>query len=148
MSNAVIVIGNVDGIKQIPFNKYWNKKVEDKEGDLIIQLIIKTKYLDLPYAHVKRTKNEKIDYPLISIAALKDRGKIKMGFSGLCDIPFRSYEIEEVVNNSFNFKDIDISTVLDRIPYEILDDNNGSSEYRKFMLEKMLEEIVGKLGSD
>ncbi len=56
VSNSDIIIGNVDGIRRESFVEYWDKEIEDKEGDLIIQVIVKTKYLHQPYVHVKRTK--------------------------------------------------------------------------------------------
>lgn len=142
VSNSDIIIGNVDGIRRESFVEYWDKEIEDKEGDLIIQVIVKTKYLHQPYVHVKRTKNEKIDYPVISIVALKDKGKINIGFSGLCGRTFRSYEMEEALNDNSILDNTGIYSTIERIPYKILDDIYGSAEYRKFLLSRMLLEIV------
>lgn len=61
VANADILIGNKNGLERLDFNDYWRRRVEDRREDLIIQLIINKKYLDLPHAHVKRTKNEKIE---------------------------------------------------------------------------------------
>lgn len=144
VANAEILVGNGDGVNRVDFNKYWNSPIEDKEGDLIIQLIIKKRYLDLPYIHVKRTKNEKIDYPLISAVALKDGKKINIAFSGLCEKSFRLKEIEKALNSKSREKGKRINEIIQLIPGELLDDNNGTPDYRKFMLANIIEEIIDK----
>ena len=142
VANSDILIGKIAQIKRIPFNEYWSKSPEEKKGDLIIQLIIDKRYLALPHAHVKRTKNEKIGYPLVSIAALKDGENINIAFSGICDVPFRSKDIEKALNDSTVSKDERIHNMLENIPFEILDDLGGAMEYRKFMLSKVVEDMV------
>src|SRR5699024_8286624 len=139
VANSDILIGNTDGIDRIPFNEYWVRNTEDKEEDLIIQLIVDKKYLSLPYAHVKRTKNEKIDYPLISAVALKDGGSINIAFSGICDTSFRTKEIEKILNDSSILVNTKIDRIINQIPYDILDDHIGTPEYRKFMIGKVIE---------
>ena len=146
VSNAHILVGNTNGVSRLDFNEYWKKSAEDKEGDLIIQLIIDEKYLNLPYAHVKRTKNEKIDYPLVTAVALRDGEDINISFSGLCDLSFRSREIEEVLKKpslSINKK---LEEIMEKRPCQLLDDNNGSPNYRKFILSHILKEIIDRLG--
>lgn len=142
VANSDVVIGNKEGIGRKSFNDYWNTDVKSKEGDLIIQFIIKTKYLNMPYFHVKRTKNEKIDYPLISLVGLKENNNINIAFSGLCDVSFRSFDIEKILNDKSSSNDKKISNIIRNIPYEVLDDISGSSEYRKFILGKMLEQVI------
>lgn len=145
VSDSHIVVGNSTGISTVPFNQYWNEDRESKKEDLLIQLIVDKKYLNLPYSHVKRTKNEKIDYPLITAVALKEDGDINIAFSGICDTSFRSSEIEKILNTSSEALKYRIDKIINQIPYEILDDHIGTSEYRKFMIEKVIEGIVEKL---
>ena len=49
--------------------------------------------------HIKHTAQEKIDYPLISVAALVKEDFLRIAFSGVCAYPFRSQQIELVLNN-------------------------------------------------
>lgn len=145
VANSDIVVGNTNGINRISFNEYWNRDDKSKEGDLVIQLIVDKKFLSLPYTHVKRTKNEKIDYPLISVVALKDGENINIAFSGICDRTFRTKEIEKILNNPSILVSTKINKIINQIPYDILDDHIGSSEYREFMIGKTIEEIIEKL---
>src|SRR5699024_476271 len=143
-ANSHVLVGNTGGIQKISINEYWDMDIKDKEGDLIIQLITEKRYLNLPHAHVKRTKNEKIAYPLISAVALKDEENINIAFSGICDTSFRSKKIEENLNNISISPDKRINDTIEKITYKILDDNNGTPEYRKFVLANILEEIIDK----
>ncbi|MFY9286727.1 MAG: hypothetical protein WAO64_08960 [Tissierellaceae bacterium] len=71
VANAYIVIASRDGLSRLPLMDVFDKRIKLDKGELICQIIIKRDYLDLPSIHVKRTKYEKIDYPLITLVALK-----------------------------------------------------------------------------
>lgn len=142
LSNAKITIANKNGVRNIKMSDFFNKKYKLSKGDLIIKVTIKKEYLSLPSIHVKRTKNEKIDYPLITIATHKCKGKINIAFSGLCEFPFRSQVIEEILNdNSYTIHE-KIDKTIYNIPGKVLTDLGGSSEYRKFILDKMLSQVL------
>ncbi len=142
VSNCDVVIANLNGKKRIPLKDIFNKRIQLAEGEMIVQVIIEDKFLTLPYLHVKRTKNEKIDYPLITITALKDNNKINIAFSGICQYPFRSATMENILNDNSISIDEKLTNAVNNIPGEVLDDLNGSSEYRKFMLHTMLYEVL------
>ncbi len=59
-----------------------------------------SKYINLPYFHIKKTQSEKIDYPLLTVCALKYDGKIRIAFSGLGGYPFGSYTTENIINDN------------------------------------------------
>lgn len=142
VSESEIVVASISGKRRIPLKDIFNKRIELAKGELIVQVIIKSKFLSLPCIHVKRTKNEKIDYPLITIAALKNNNRINIAFSGLCEYPFRNYLIEEILNSESISVDERISKIINSISDNITNDISGSSEYRKFMLHTMLHEVL------
>lgn len=142
VADSEIVIANKQGKRRIPLKEIYDNGLQISQDDLILQVIIKDRFLTLPYLHVKRTKNEKIDYPLITIAALKDDNNMKFAFSGLCEYPFRSYEMENILNNNSISEVERINDAIHNIPGEILNDLSGSSEYRKFMLHTILSEAL------
>ncbi|MCF6459826.1 FAD binding domain-containing protein [Clostridium sp. Cult3] len=142
VANANIVLEGIKGSRTIPIMDVFFKELKISKEELIVQAIIDEKYLNLPSIHVKRTKNEKIDYPLITLVALVDQGKINIAFSGLCEFPFRSNILEDILNDKSLPKDERIKKLIKNIPYEILDDLGGSSEYRKFLLHTMLNETL------
>lgn len=146
--NAQIVIGGKDGLNRMALKDIFHKRIKLGKGDLICQIIIKEEYLNLPSIHVKRTKNEKIDYPLITLAAIKKDGRIGFAFSGLCDYPFRSSSLENILNSENKDKDEKIKNAIENLQVPIADDLHGSAEYKRFVLHTMLYETLENFEED
>lgn len=142
--DSKIIIANSSAIREVFLKDIFDKKISLNEGDLIVNIAIEERFLQLPYLHVKRTKSDKIDYPLMTIAALKDDRRIKIAFSGVCDYPFRSSLIEHYLNDTSISIEERINKAIDNTPSKVLSDLSGSSEFRKFMLQKILKEILEK----
>lgn len=142
VSDSHIIVAGINGERSVPLKDIFDEKIHIAKNELIVQIIIQENFLSLPHSHVKRTKNEKIDYPLITVVALKKDYNINIAFSGLYDYPFRSTKVEKVLNNSLISKDERIKDIIKNMPNKILDDINGSSEYRKFMLHTILYEVL------
>lgn len=142
ISQVEITIAGINGSKKISIGDFFHKDIKLSKGDLIVSIAINKEYLELPSIHIKRTKNDKIDYPLITIVAHLNKGKINIAFSGLCKYPFRSSEIEAVLNDDSYSVNERMVMAKKNIPSKVLGDLGGSAEYRKFMLGKMLEQLL------
>lgn len=138
VSDSKLILANKDGLREELVKDIFKGQLELNKGDLVVKIIVPGEFLDLPYLHVKRTKNEVIDYPLVSMVALKNEDKIHMAFSGLGDYPFRSYELEELLNSDTSPIEDKIQQAVDSIEDKINDALNGSKEYKKFMLYHVL----------
>lgn len=143
--DAKIVLATSAGKVEKPLLDIFNKRIHLNNGEFILQIIIDKEFLSLPSSHAKRTKNEKIDYPLITLAALKKGDKIHIAFSGLCKYPFRSSIVEDYLNDTSLSRDKKISNILNNFPHKILADHTGSAEYKKFMLGNMLNDVLDNL---
>ncbi|MBU5676053.1 FAD binding domain-containing protein [Alkaliphilus sp. MSJ-5] len=146
VADSEVVIAGTDGIKKIPLRDVFDRRIQLNEGEMIIQTVTNNQFLSMPYIHVKRTKNEKIDYPLITMAGLKNNNRISIAFSGVCEYPFRSSLIEDILNDNSVSVNEKINKAINNMPDQILNDLSGSSEYRKFMLHTMLYEALSELG--
>ena len=78
----------------------FNKEMKLNAGEFLLQIIIDTSYIDLPYVSLKRTKFSKVGYPVVSVAAIVKDNRIRVAFSGVCEYPFRSDKIETILNDS------------------------------------------------
>lgn len=144
LSNSNIVLYGNMGRRTVPILDIYNQKILLDEDEVLVKVITEEKFLTLPYRHVKRTKHEKIDYPLITMASVKDGDKVLIAFSGLCDYPIRPLEVEEILNDSSLAKEEKVKKSIENIPGRILNDLSGSSEFRKFILSDMLIRIFEK----
>lgn len=139
VSESEVVIADQTGQRKELLKDVFQGRLQLDKEEMVVKIIVPKKFLNLPHLHVKRTKNEVIDYPLISMSALKDRTKIKMAFSGLGDYPFRSYEVEDILNDETLLKKDKIQEAINSIKDKIKTDMSGSREYKEFMLYNVLD---------
>ncbi len=145
VSNCEIELANIEGVRRVNIIDVFKERIKLKEGELIVKFHIDERYLKLPSVHVKRTKNEKIDYPLISMVVVESNGKLRFAFSGLCDYPFRSLTLEKIINNNTISMDNRLDKILDYIENKIIIDISGSKEFRGFMLKEMAKDAIKEL---
>lgn len=145
-SHAVIAGPNGVYVKNI--NEIFKEHLKVKRGELLLQLITDQTYIEAPYISVKKRQNWNIGYPLITAGAILKDGKLRLAISGLCPFPFRSLEAEEILNNRRIPIEDRIKKAIEILPGPILNDVEGSSEYRLFVLENLLQDIVSNLGQE
>lgn len=148
IADSNVIIYGEKGKRIVPINKAFNQRLQLEKGELLYQLTTDMSYAKLPYISVKKTKLEKIDYPLVSMAALKKNNNIQMAFSGVCAFPFRSIKMEEDINNKNISKEKRIEQAISYLPAPIFGNIQGSSEYKKFVLRNLLNDILEKLDGE
>jgi len=139
LADSLLLLAGPEGRRYVPFADLCQNRLLLKPGEMIVQIHIPKDSLDLPYIHVKKTKNEKIDYPLLTVVAVKHENKIRISFSGLCSYPFRAAVIEESLNAGMI---PDFAQNLHLLPEPPLSDLRGSAAYRLFVLQNTLELLL------
>ena len=147
LSDANVVIATRNKLATVSINEIYNHRLNLKRGDFIVQFTIKNKYLSLPYFHIKKTKNEKIDYPVLSLAAVVDEDRIRLAFSGLCAFPFQSSRVDSAWNHEGLSADAKVHEMINHLPGPVLNDVNGSDTYRLFVLKTTLLNLEKELGA-
>lgn len=136
--DAEALIAGPEGLRQVPLQQVFQERLRLDQAELLVQIIVDGEYMGLPYTHVKKTKQDKINYPLVTAAALKKDGRLRVALSGICSFPFRSMKIED----ELNYTDLPIARRIDRalqqLPGPLVDDMLGSSQYRAFVLKNTL----------
>lgn len=146
VSDSELLIAGPEGMKRRNIHDISEPGLDLKEGEFIVQIIVKKDTLQYPYFHFRRTTQSRINYPIISMVCLLIDGKMRFAFSGLSPFPFRSAQIEKILN------DFDIplkerfNKIVHLIPSNIMDDFSASQAYRLFVLEKALEETIDGAG--
>jgi len=96
LSDSTVVLAGQMGIRNVPINQVFHKTLNLEKEEFLVQLVTDIGYSQLPFMSIKKTKQEKSAYPLISIDSLKKDGQIRFAFSGVCPFPFRSSTIEKM----------------------------------------------------
>lgn len=148
LSDATVTLFGSEGLRTMPFAQVFTGQMQLKVGELIVQIHVPSWALQAPHFHIKRTANEKIDYPLVSMAAILADDELRIAFSGLCSYPFRSAKIEVILNNhSLSVAERARQAVL-QLPEPAYCNVEGSGEYRKFVLSNTLETLLEEVYSD
>ncbi len=141
LTDAKFVIAGQDGLQEYEACQIFDQRLQLKKGQFLVKVIIDQSYLNTPYFHIKKTKNEKIDYPLITTAGIIKDGMLRVAFSGLKPYPFRDMANEKILNDVNLTIEMRVKMFADQTK-EISDDHNGSAEYRKFVLKETLVNIL------
>ncbi len=145
LSDSEVVIGGVHGVKSLPITQAFDRELQLNNGEFLVQITLERGYTVLPFASVKKTRQEKVDYPLVTIALVRKDERIRAAFSGLCSFPFRLPEIEDDLNNDSVVLDERINNIISHLPATIIDDMLGSAKYREFVARNALVEVWRKL---
>lgn len=145
ISDSLVGIAGREGVYYYPINNVFNGERQLQKGDFLFTVLVDRVYLDLPFVSIKRRQQWNVGYPLVTVCALKKDGKFRMAVSGFCPFPFRSAEMEEVLNDkSYSIEDR-VRRSLQYVPKPILDDIEGSSDYRMFVLQHTMEDALRAL---
>lgn len=145
ISDSLVGIAGREGLLYYPINKVFNREIHIQKGDFLFNILIDRTYVDLPFISMKRRQQWNVGYPLVTVCALKKDEEIRMAFSGVCPFPFRSVEMEDVFNDkSYSLEDR-VRRSLQYLPKPILDDVEGSSEYRIYVLQNTILDALHEL---
>ncbi|ULT59119.1 FAD binding domain-containing protein [Neobacillus drentensis] len=145
LADSRVMINGPEGKKIVPINDVFQGHLHLNKGEFLVQTATNLSFIQAPYFTVKRRQQWETGYPLITLAAIKFNQKIRVAVSGLCPFPFRSSAVEE----SLNAQGQSLATRIDRaiagLPQPILEDIEGSKEYRLFVLRNLLLDAVESL---
>lgn len=142
LADADITLLGPAGERTVPFPSAFDGRMQLRPGELIVQLCIPAWALSARHFHVKKTANEKIDYPLVSASALCKDNQLRLGFSGICSYPFRSQPIETLINDRTKTIDERVEQLPALLPEPPRSDREGSAEYRLFVLRNTLRALL------
>src|SRR5699024_5060326 len=78
LTDAQVVIAGLNGTKTLQVIELFKNGIQLKEDEFIVQIITNLKYSKYPYFNRKQTKQSSINYPLVSLAALKIDSQIRI----------------------------------------------------------------------
>ena len=142
LADAKVHISSQAGARTVPLHDVFRERMRLQPGELAAAFLVPKRALHAPYAHIKKTSGEKIDYPLINVTALVDGTRLLTAFSGICAFPFRDNEIENVLNDTSLHPQRRITEALRLLPGQPVTNAEGSGAYRLFLLEQTLENLL------
>lgn len=146
LTDTKVIIASAGELVEIKLMEIFKERLLLKPGAFVVQMKTPSDMLFVPYFSVKRRKLDKIDYPLLTLAAICIDGELRIAISGLCSFPFRSPMVEAVINDRSLSTKERITKVKDVLPARVVDDWIASADYRIFVLEDTLLEMAKCFG--
>jgi CO/xanthine dehydrogenase FAD-binding subunit len=142
LTDSLVRIVGPKGIKVAPINDIFQEQLQLKNSEFLVQIATDKRFIDAPFISIKRRQQWDTGYPLITVAALKVGEDVRVALSGLCQFPFRSKKVEAILNNREWTIEDRVGGALAKLPGPILNDVEGSSEYRLFVLRNLLHDVL------
>lgn len=131
-----------EGERRVPFADVFQGRLRPLPGELLVRVRAPAWALAAKHAHIKKTTNEKIDYPLVNVTALFYGEALRAAFSGVCAQPFRSERMEAILNERALCPAERARLAVAALPERAHADVEGSGEYRAFILEHTLKKLL------
>ena len=106
---------------------------------------VEEKYLKMPWAHAKRTRGDKIDYPVVTIAAMKAPDGLRFALSGVASYPFRDPALEKIFSDAGKSPKARAEEILQKLPEPPVSDALAKSDWRAFQTRLALEDAINRL---
>ncbi|WP_129726386.1 FAD binding domain-containing protein [Ectobacillus funiculus] len=142
LADSQVVTVGPEGTRVTPINEIFRERLQLSSGEFLVQIATEKRFTEAPFFTFKRRQQWDTGYPLITIAALKIDNEIRVALSGLCPFPFRSQGVEAALNNKELPESERIERALASLPERILDDVEGSANYRLFVLRNLLLDVL------
>ena len=148
VTEAEVTTFNKDGYQTRPITEVFDKRMVLDKEEILLQITVDKNKTKLPYFQTRKVKQSEIDYPILHIAALKENETIKFALSSLCPFPFRSEDIEEILNDSSLDKADKIDKVVENLPVPINSNLRGGKEYKEMLFRNSLQACLDNLGGE
>lgn len=148
LADSQVVIVGAEGIRIVPINEIFQEQLQLRHGEFLVQIATEKRFIAAPHFAFKRRQQWDIGYPLITVAALKIQEEVRLAISGLCPFPFRSMAVEAALNEKNQSIRERIARAIQALPGPILDDVEGSADYRLFVLQNLFQDCLEVLEVD
>ncbi len=148
LCDAQTVLLGPEGMKTLPFDSAFQGRMHLNPGEMVVQVQVPAWALTARCAHIKKTANEKIDYPLVTVTALCKDQTLRAAFSGLAESPLRSLAVEAVLNDHGASPEARAASAVELLRQAARGDAEGSREYRLFVAQNTLRELLEAFDHD
>jgi len=142
LADAKLILYGARGRRALALKSVFDGRMRLQPDELIVEAQVPLWALNAPYYHMKKTANEKIDYPLLSVAALLYEDQLRVACSGLADRPLRSKQVEVALNRRALSPGTVAAKATALLAEQARDSVEGSAAYRLFVLENTLRSLV------
>ncbi len=135
------------GVQSRALRDIYDQKLNLKPGEFLVSVTVDGQEAKgMAFRSYKMTRQDWIDYPLVTIAvARREDGSIRAAFSGWANYPFTSSHVNHILSETSRSARDRAARAVSSMPHQALTDIHGSREYREFVTQYTLTNILKEL---
>ena len=141
-ANCRVELACPQGSREVPLAELFQQRLLLQKGELLVRFVVPAEVVLLPGVHAKHTEGEKIGYPLVTAAAIRQGSEITMAFAGI-----QRYPVVVRTNAAYSAPQTAANVLMAQIQQPLLADSLATREYRGFLLKLVIANILEELGS-
>lgn len=145
LTDATVTLWQNGNLRQMPIMQGFQKRLQHAPDELVVSFQVHEEYLAMPWVHAKRTRTDKIDYPVVTIAAIKAPDGLRFALSGVLSHPFRDLTLEKVFSDDRKSPRRRAEEILSLLPEPPITDMLARSDWRAFQTRCALEHAINRL---
>lgn len=138
LADSKMLVATANGVEQRSIFQ-WK---ELKKEELLLQIMTDESFVKKDFIHMKKTRQSSVNYPILTVASMEVDGEMRVAFSGLTKEPFRSVEIENLIEKEGENPKTCVQSILEVLPKDILNDYQASKEYRLFTFQHAIKQLL------
>jgi CO/xanthine dehydrogenase FAD-binding subunit len=135
-------IASGDGVREAELADLFAKRLRLAPGEVLVALRVPVSAASLPHAHVRRTRDSRVDYPLLTACFVAQGRRLRLAVSGLGDFPARLADRDLDGHGS----EESAAGALAAAGLAARADMRASAEYRMALFVRALAESAARLG--
>lgn len=147
VDSATAQIATRHGLRTCRLAELWDMALQLQPGEVLVSLSVDGREAQAAaYRSHKMTRLDWIDYPLVTIAMTRrNDGRIRAAFSGWTTYPFVSSRVNRILSDFRRSAHERASDAVSHMPAAPLTDIHGSAEYRQFVTQYTLTNMLTEL---
>lgn len=133
-----LTIAGPTGLRTVPAMEVFHKRLHLADHEILVSVEMPEES-GIEGFYRRRTKDARVDYPLVTLCMASIGGDIRFAVSGVYGYPIRSPEAERLLNTG------NIVSTIEAVSDSIRDDHRASAAYRRHLFKLTLEEGLARL---
>ncbi len=157
--DAELDLYGTNGPRRVPATATFSKRLHLEKGELVVSVRLRasanrqaTGTAGAPWFYGRRTRDSRVDYPVVTLCAVRASGEIRVAVGGAYGYPVRSPEAEAALNGTAGEPTRRAAAYLDALVAAagttMGNDMRASGEYRRHLLSLLLTRAVSQLETD
>ncbi len=145
LADANVVTFKNGKTRSRPVMQAFDKRLNRENDEAVLRFEMDLSFAHMACVHAKRTRGDKIDYPVVTIAAIKTPAGARFALSGVTAYPFRNIALEQVFSDEKRSSSERADEIMNMLPEKPISDVLASADWRAYQTRNALIYAMDRL---